>query len=90
MYLQSRNISSSTLNKKSVTNTFGKSHDHNEIFYSLVKYIVRLRTEDAIDDNTFEELVRLSTSVFVETEISERVNRFLNEKISIDSLMEIL
>ena len=66
------------------------THDHVEAFQSLVRYIVKLRRDGDISNDTFEELVRQATAIFVETEISDRIDRVLENKISLDRLLELL
>ena len=66
------------------------THDHVEAFQSLVKYLVKLRRDGDVDNDTFEELVRQAAAAFVETEISERIDKVLENKISLDRLLELL
>ncbi len=66
------------------------THDHVEVFQSLVKYLVKLRRDGDIDKDTFEGLVRQAAATFVETEISERIDRVLESKISFERLLELL
>ena len=66
------------------------THDHVEAFQSLGKYLVKLRRDGDIDNDTFEGLVRQAAATFVETEISERIDRVLENKISLDRLLELL
>nr|VFJ56797.1 MAG: hypothetical protein BECKFW1821A_GA0114235_106420 [Candidatus Kentron sp. FW]VFJ69916.1 MAG: hypothetical protein BECKFW1821B_GA0114236_11744 [Candidatus Kentron sp. FW] len=56
------------------------SHDQVEGFNSLVKYLVRLRREETIDDGDFHELVKMASAAFVEAEISNRVENVLGSK----------
>jgi hypothetical protein len=51
---------------------------------------VKLRRDGDIDNDTFEGLVRQAAATFVETEISERVDRVLEDKISFELLLELL
>jgi pentose-5-phosphate-3-epimerase len=67
-----------------------KTHDHVDAFQSVVKYLVKLRRDGDIDNDTFEGLVRQAAATFVETEISERVDRVLEDKISFERLLELL
>lgn len=57
-----------------------ESHTHIEGFCNLVKYIVRLRRDGTIDDEMFEELVKRASALFVESEISEKIERVLENK----------
>jgi hypothetical protein len=66
------------------------SHNHVEAFQTIVKYLVKLRRDGDIDNDTFEGLVKQTASNFVETEISERIDRVLESKISLDRLLELL
>ena len=66
------------------------THDHVESFQSLVKYLVKLRRDGDIDNDTFESLVRQSAANFVENEISERIDMVLENKISLDNILELL
>ncbi|MEA1933467.1 MAG: hypothetical protein U9N60_03430 [Thermodesulfobacteriota bacterium] len=66
------------------------THDHVEAFQSLVKYLVKLRRDGDINNDTFEGLVRQAAATFVETEISERIDRMLESKISFERLLELL
>ena len=66
------------------------THDHVEAFQGVVKYLVKLRRDGDLDNDTFEGLVRQAAATFVETEISERIDRVLESKISLDRLLELL
>ncbi len=66
-----------------------ESQRHVEGFHSLVKYLVRLRREGTIDNEVFEELMTMSSSLFVEAEVTERIDKILEDKISTDYLMEL-
>ena len=66
------------------------SRDHVELFQNLVKYLVRLRRDGDIDDDTFEGLVTQAAATFVEAEVSDRIDRVLESKISFERLLELL
>ncbi|KAF3978775.1 MAG: hypothetical protein HFP77_00175 [Methylococcales symbiont of Iophon sp. n. MRB-2018] len=66
-----------------------ESQRHVEGFHSLVKYLVRLRREGTIDNEVFEELMAMSSALFVEAEVTERIDKILEDKISTDYLMEL-
>lgn len=67
-----------------------QTHDHVEALQSLIKYLVKLRRDGDINNDTFEGLVRQAAATFVETEISERFDRVLEGKISFERLLELL
>ncbi len=60
------------------------TYDYAESFQSLVKYLVKLRRDGDIDNDTFEGLVRQSAANFVEAEISERIDMIFGNKISLE------
>jgi len=64
-------------------------HDHVKAFQSLVKYLIRLRQDGDIDNDTFDKLVRQIAATSAEVKISKRIDRVLN-KISLDRLSKIL
>ena len=66
------------------------THDHVEAFQSLVKYLLKLRRDGDIDNDTFGGLVRQAAATFVETEVSERIDKVLESKISFERLLELL
>ena len=66
-----------------------KTQNHIDVFQSLVKYLVKLRRDGDIDKDVFEGLVRQAAATFVETEISERVDKVLEDKISFERLLEL-
>lgn len=68
---------------------FFESHTHIEGFCNLVKYIVRLRRDGTIEDEVFEDLVKRASALFIESEISEKINHVLENK-SNDYLMSLL
>ena len=91
MYLQKHKAPfASIIPHKLGMNFFSTAHVHVETFQNLVKYLVELRRNGDIDNDTFEGLVRQATATFVETEISERIERVLESKISLDRLLEFL
>ncbi len=69
---------------------FPITHDHVEYFQSLIKYLVKLRRDGDIDNDTFEGLVCQSAANFVESEISQRIDIVLENKISLDNILELL
>jgi len=66
-----------------------ESQQHVEGFHNLVKYLVRLRREGTIDNAVFEELMTMSSTLFVEAEVTDRIDKILEDKISTDYLMEL-
>lgn len=50
---------------------------HIEGFNNLVKYLVRLRRDGTLDDGDFAELVKIASGMFIEAEISDRVESVL-------------
>jgi hypothetical protein len=67
-----------------------EGHAHLEGFHNLVKYIVRLRRDGLIDDEVFGELIKRASAVFIEAELSEKIERVLEEKLSSEYLMDLL
>ena len=63
-----------------------KTHAHIEGFNNLVKYLVRLRRDGTLGDDDFAEIVKLASTVFIEAEVSDRVDSVLENK----NLNEIL
>lgn len=60
-----------------------KTHAHIERFNSLVKYLVRLRRDGTLADDDFAEIVKLASTLFIEAEVSDRVDSVLdNEKLN--------
>ncbi|MBT8419872.1 MAG: hypothetical protein KJO08_03325 [Gammaproteobacteria bacterium] len=55
-----------------------RSHTHIEGFNNLVKYLVRLWRDGTLDDDDFGELVKMVSAVFIEAEISNRVENILD------------
>ena len=91
MYLQKHKTPFvSILPHRSGVKFVSTTHDHVEAFQSLVKYIVKLRRDGDINNDTFEELVRQAAAIFVETEISDRIDRVVESKFSLDKLLELL
>ncbi len=66
------------------------THTHIEGFNSLVKYLVTLRRDNTIDDDVFGELVKRAASMFVEAEVTERVDNILDRKVSTNYLWSLL
>jgi len=66
-----------------------ESHHHVEGFYGLVKYLVRLRHEGAIEDEVFEELVKRVSALFIEAELTERIDKIIENKLSPEILLDI-
>jgi len=67
-------------------------HAHIEGYHHLIKYLVylvSLRRKGEIDNDVFEELVKRASAAFVESELSERIDRILEEKISPERLMSL-
>ncbi|MEA3428830.1 MAG: hypothetical protein U9Q84_06420 [Thermodesulfobacteriota bacterium] len=91
MYLQSHKIPFISIVPHGTGVKFvSTTHDHVEAFQSLIKYMVKLRRDGDIDNDTFEGLVRQAAATFVETEISERIDKMLESKISFERLLELL
>lgn len=64
-----------------------KTHAHVEGFNNLVKYLVKLRRNGTLNDEDFGELVKMASSVFIDAEISERVESVLENKALDDLLL---
>jgi hypothetical protein len=62
------------------------AHIHIDGFNNLVKYLVRLRRDGTLSDDDFSELVKMASAIFVETEISDRVESILENK-NLDNLV---
>ena len=91
MYLQKlKTPFVSTIPNRSGAKLGPTTHDHVEAFHSLTKYLVRLRRDGDIDNDTFEGLVRQAAAIFVEAEVSECIDRVLENKISLNRLLELL
>ncbi|WP_141699374.1 hypothetical protein [Candidatus Thiosymbion oneisti] len=63
-------------------------------FHNLVKYLVRLRRDGVLDDDDFNELMKMASAAFIEaevatieTEIEDKVERVLEDKIPMDYLL---
>lgn len=63
-----------------------KTHAHIEGFNSLVQYLVKLRRDGTLNDEDFGELVKMASAVFVESEISGRVEGVLKNN-AVDELL---
>ncbi len=70
--------------------THALTHSHIDGFNSLVKYLVTLRRDDTIDDETFAELVKRAAAMFVEAEITERVENILDRQLPMDYILGLL
>jgi hypothetical protein len=91
MYLQRHKIpSTSAIPYGMGERFFPTTHDRIEIFHNLVQYLEGLHRDGDIDDNTFEGLVSHGVATFVEAEISERVDRVVESKISLERFLELL
>lgn len=86
MYLQKQKMPSLSIPQRLGMEFVSTPHSNIEAFQSLVKYLVKLRHNEDIDNNTFEGLMQQATATFVETEISERIERVLESRLSLDRL----
>ncbi len=66
-----------------------ESHPHIEGFYGLVKYLARLRREGAIEDEVFEELVKRASALFIEAELTERIDKIIENKLLPEILLGV-
>ncbi len=66
------------------------AHTHIDSFNSLVKYLVALRRDDTIDDEVFGALVKRAASMFVEAEITGRIDNILDRKASMNYILSTL
>ena len=64
-----------------------QTHAYIEGFNNLVKYLVRLRRDGTLSDDDFAELVKVASSIFIEAEISDRVESVLESKKLDDILL---
>lgn len=62
---------------------------HVEGFSNLLKYLVRLRREGTLDDDDFGEVVRIASAAFIESEVTEKVERVLESKVPNDVLLRL-
>lgn len=60
-----------------------------EASHHLVTYLVRLRREGTIDNEAFNALITMGSALFVEAEVTERIDRILEYKMP-DYLKELL
>ena len=58
-------------------------HERVEYFQNMAKYLLRLRENGDITNDTFNYFIKKITADFVEAEISERINKVFNEKLQI-------
>jgi len=65
------------------------AHRHIEGFHNLVKYLVRLRRDGTLDNDDFTELVKRAAAVFIEAEVTDKVERVLEDKIPLDYLLRL-
>lgn len=65
----------------------GSTFLHIESFQNLVKYLVRLRRDGILDDDDFSTLVKMASAVFVEAEVADKVEKFLQNKAPVDYLL---
>ena len=52
-----------------------------EEFNSIVNHLSALRTEESIDDAAFADLVKYAAALYVEAEITDRVNEVLENSL---------
>ena len=76
--------------RKKRVKSFLPEHNYIKSFQYFIEYLVKLRRNKDIDNKTFEGLVKQAAASFVETEISNRINTVLNNKICLDQLLELL
>jgi hypothetical protein len=66
-----------------------KTHAHIEGFNNLVKYLVRLRRDGTLGDDDFAEIVKLASTLFIEAEVSDRVDSVIENKKLNDMLLGV-
>lgn len=64
-----------------------QAHVHVEGFNNLVRYLVKLQRDGTLNDDDFRELVKMASAAFIEAEISDRVEIFLEKKTLDDVLL---
>ena len=55
----------------------------------MIKYLLRLRENGDIKDDTFDYFVKKITAEFIEIELSERINKILKNKTLFNHLGEL-
>jgi len=65
------------------------SHNRREFFQNIIKYLLRLRENGDIKDDTFDYFVKKITAEFIEIELSERINKILKNKTLFNHLGEL-
>ncbi len=83
------NIASFTY-KSSYKKHLKNTHRHIDGFNSLIKYLVKLRRDGVLDDDVFEQLIKKAAAIFIEAEITERIDDVLEDKISTEYLLSML
>ena len=68
--------------KKNIEHYLYSSNTHLDGFNSMFKYLVKLRRDQTIDDEIFGKLVKMAASLFVESEISERIEHAVESRIN--------
>jgi hypothetical protein len=59
-----------------------KKHDtHLDTFDSLIRYLVKLRRDGVLDDKGFNDLVKLAAAIFVESEISQKIEEIVYDRL---------
>ncbi|OQY01490.1 MAG: hypothetical protein B6I26_03960 [Desulfobacteraceae bacterium 4572_130] len=88
-YKKSYNNIFSYYHKKRLKSSLPR-HNHIKGFQYFVKHLIKLHQNKDIDNKTFQRLIKQAAASFVETEISNRINTVLNNKISLDQLLKRL
>ena len=65
-------------------------YNNTDEFHSILKYFIKIYQNGEIDKETFETIVKHLSAVFIENEISERIDRILEGKIFRNYLMELI
>jgi len=59
-----------------------KKHDtHLDTFDSLIRYLVKLRRDGVLDEKGFNDLVKLAAAIFVESEISQKIEEIVYDRL---------
>jgi hypothetical protein len=71
---------STKINSKNVNNFGAESFSRTE-FNQMIQELVNLHKRGVLTDVEFEKLIRISSASFIEREISNKVNKSIEEKL---------
>jgi hypothetical protein len=71
---------STKINSKNVNNFGAESFSRTE-FNQMIQELVNLHKRGILTDVEFEKLIRISSASFIEREISNKVNKSIEEKL---------